>query len=117
MAASIQPLANDVDYYRDYLIRWYEEEYGYHIENYTNTNLRIIASFYGHEKLQRKYGLEMEEMWGAVDISHEAELDEVDLTDIQWGYGEPAASTCPDIWDLLDFDKHLQINQRRGKTY
>lgn len=50
---------NAIDYYRDKLICWYEAAYGHQIDFYTETNLEIIASFYGNEKLQHEYWLEI----------------------------------------------------------
>lgn len=49
---SIQRCILPLSHYREHFIEWYETEHGLHIKNYTDINLRIIASFYGNQKLQ-----------------------------------------------------------------
>lgn len=77
-------LTSAIDYYHDKLICWYEAEYGRQIDTYSDTNLKIIASFYSFEKMQHQYGAGIAEMWGALDIPDETQMGGLDFSDTQW---------------------------------
>lgn len=57
-----------IEYYRDDLICYYEAEHENHTKNYSDVNLKIIALFYGHQKLQQEYKKEIAELWDGMDI-------------------------------------------------
>lgn len=48
----------------------------------------------------QEYGIEMTDLWGAVGMVEDTELNGLDLSDTHWKYGGPTVATCPDIWDL-----------------
>lgn len=82
MASVGQQLDSAIEYYRNYLITWYETEYGQHIQTYSDTNLKIVASFHGYLKLLQEYEAEMTDLWGAVGVANDTDLDGFDLTGI-----------------------------------
>lgn len=53
-------------------------------------------------------------IWGVLydpDVESLNDMADINLDDSQWGYGEPAGTTCPDIWDLFDLDKLLKLTK------
>lgn len=48
---SAERVKSFIEFYRDCLVQCYEREYGEHIQYYTDSHLRIIASLYVHERL------------------------------------------------------------------
>lgn len=51
----------------------------------------------------------MADLFGAVWTAEDTELDDLDLSDSQWGYGDPVSPTCSDVWDLLDLEKLFKL--------
>lgn len=102
-----------------HLIHWYQNEYGHYIDDYTETNLRVIASFYGNEKLTQEYQGEKNDLWDAVEHPEDPELQDIggmDLSDTQWGYGEAVETSCSDISDLFDLNKLFKLEKEKRRT-
>lgn len=45
-------------------------------------------------------------------MAEDKKLDGLNLSDNQWGYGEPIASICYDIWDLRDLEKLFKLTKK-----
>lgn len=119
MASTFEHLPRATDYFPDRLINWYEVEYGNHIQEYFDLNLKIIASFYGDQKLQQECNTKIADLWGVlktIDEHGQDDLGGLDLSDTQCGYGAPAGLTCLDIWDLLDLDKLIKLTKEGEKA-
>lgn len=58
----------------------------------------------------------MTAIFGGVSNAEDAELDGYGLFKSQWGYGDPAKASCPDIWDLLDINKLLKLTNEGEKN-
>lgn len=111
MTAISPPLLSAIDYYRVNFIHWYEAEQGYYTRNWSDATLKVIASFNGHQKLQKQYEKEMEDVRDGMEISDEAALAESSLSDSQSLYSVPNVATCPDIWDPFDLGKLLKLTE------
>lgn len=122
MAATNEELENAIEYYCDHLVSWYEAEYVHHIDTYSDVDSRTIASFYGNQKLLQEYGAEMADLWCVIGMTQDTDLDNLGLSDTQWGHRKPAKTGFPDvlnfwIWDhLYEFTKKGEKNIKRFDT-
>lgn len=105
MAAVDPEIVSAIRYYRDHLIGWYETEYGHRIDNFSDNIFTIIASFYGGRKLLQEYQAEMAAIWCGVSDTEDVELDGLDLSHSQWGYGDPTAKTCLNTWNVMGINR------------
>lgn len=59
-------------------------------------------------------------MWGALEMTDQEELQNIDLFDTHWKYSESVAATCDDIKDIFDLDKLFELQkewERNIKTF
>lgn len=58
----------------------------------------------------------MAEVWGVVAMAKDKEVDGLNLSDSQLGYGESTASTCIDVWDLFHLEKLFKSSNEGKKS-
>lgn len=58
----------------------------------------------------------MADLWSAVGMAVDTELDDLDSSDTHWGYNDPVEATCPDNLNLLSLNKLFKLTKESEKS-